>query len=50
MDGDRSKIVSVYAYLENKSKKNELLIYLPGDVYYAGLEEKFGNEIPVSSF
>lgn len=49
-DGDRSKIVSVYAYLENKSKKNELLIYLPGDVYYAGLEEKFGNEIPVSSF
>ncbi len=50
MDGDRSKIVSVYAYLENKSKKNELLIYLPGNVYYAGLEEKFGNEIPVSSF
>jgi hypothetical protein len=49
-DGDRSKIVSVYAYLENKSKKNELLIYLPGNVYYAGLEEKFGNEIPVSSF
>lgn len=48
--GGRSRIVGVYAYLQNRSKKSELLIYLPGQIYYSGLEEKFGNEIPVSSF
>ena len=48
--GEERKIVDVYVYLSNSDKKNELLIYIPSSLYYAGLEEKFGNEIPVSSF
>jgi len=47
--GDR-KITDVYVYLSNSDKRTELLIYIPSSLYYAGLEEKFGNEIPVSSF
>lgn len=48
--GDKKKITDVYVYFENSDKKAELLIYIPSTLYYAGLEEKFGNEIPISSF
>lgn len=48
--GNDKRITDVYGYLVNREKKSDLLIYLPGNVYYGGLEEKFGNEIPVSSF
>lgn len=49
-DGDNRRITDVYVYLTNPDKKTEIVIYIPATVYYAGLEEKFGNEIPVSSF
>ena len=48
--GDKKKITDVYVYFENSDKKAEILIYIPSTLYYAGLEEKFGNEIPISSF
>jgi len=48
--GDKKKITDVYVYFENADKKAEILIYIPSTLYYAGLEEKFGNEIPISSF
>lgn len=44
------KIEDVYVVITNKSKKQSLLIYLPGWLYYTGSEENFGNAIPVSSF
>jgi hypothetical protein len=44
------KIEDVYVVITNKLKKQSLLIYLPGWLYYSGLEENFGNAIPVSSF
>lgn len=49
-EGDSKKVTDVYVYLLNSAKKQELLLYIPGNIYFAGLEEKFGNEIPVSTF
>jgi len=48
--GDKRRITDIYVYLTNSDKKSEIVIYIPATIYYAGLEEKFGNEIPVSSF
>lgn len=49
-DGDHRKVTDVYVYLVNPMKKQELLLYIPGYVYFAGLEDRFGNEIAVSTF
>ncbi|KKP43212.1 hypothetical protein A3K02_02295 [candidate division WS6 bacterium RIFOXYD1_FULL_33_8] len=47
---ESERISRVYLYLENKDKQISILVYLPGWVEYAGLEEDFGNTVPVSSF
>lgn len=49
-EGSDKKVTDVYVYLVNKAKKQELLLYIPGYVYFAGLEDRFGNEIAVSTF
>jgi len=49
-DGNEKKVTDVYVYLVNPAKKQELLLYIPGDIYFAGLEDRFGNEIAVSTF
>ena len=48
-DGDR-KISEVYLFLSNQNKKETILIYVPGWMYFSGLEEDFGNSIALSSF
>ncbi|HKM20394.1 MAG TPA: LytR C-terminal domain-containing protein [Candidatus Dojkabacteria bacterium] len=49
-EGDSKKVTDVYVYLVNPAKKQELLLYIPGEIYFAGLEDRFGNEIAVSTF
>ena len=49
-EGSSKKVTDVYAYLVNPVKQQELLLYIPGNIYFAGLEERFGNEIAVSTF
>lgn len=49
-EGGDKKVTDVYVYLVNPIKKQELLLYIPGYVYFAGLEDRFGNEIAVSTF
>ncbi|MDD4382299.1 MAG: LytR C-terminal domain-containing protein [Candidatus Dojkabacteria bacterium] len=48
-DNDR-KISDTFLLITNTSKGKSLLIYIPGWLYYKGLEENFGNAIPISSF
>lgn len=48
--GSERKITDAYVLITNFSKNKTLLIYLPGWLYYTGLEENFGTAIPVSSF
>lgn len=47
---ENKKVTDVYVYLVNPAKKQELLLYIPGNIYFSGLEERFGNEISVSTF
>lgn len=47
---NQEKIEEVYIYVENVDKEKAILIYVPSWLYYAGLENDFGNAIPVSSF
>lgn len=49
-EGNEKKVTDVYVYLVNPAKKQELLLYIPGNIYFSGLEERFGNEIAVSTF
>lgn len=42
-------ISEVYALLYNKRKNTSLVIYLPGGLYFSGLEENFGSPIAISS-
>ena len=42
-------ISSVYVLLTNKEKGNSIVVYMPGFVYFNGLEENFGSPIPISS-
>jgi len=49
-EGNNKKVTDVYVYLVNPTKKQELLLYIPGEIYFAGLEDRFGNEIAVSTF
>lgn len=48
--GTDEKIASAYLFLYNKNKGESMVIYVPGWLYFAGLEENFGNSISVSSF
>lgn len=48
-DKDR-KINEAYLFLTNASKEESILIYIPGWMYFGGLEENFGNSIALSSF
>lgn len=49
-NGNEKKINEAYLFLTNKNKEESILIYIPGWLYYGGLEENFGNSIAVSSF
>ena len=49
-EGNGRRVTDVYVYLVNSVKKQEMLLYVSGDIYFSGLEERFGNEIAVSSF
>ena len=44
------RISEVYLFLNNKEKGKSLLVYIPSWLYSTGLEENFGNAIPISSF
>lgn len=48
--GSDRKISEIYLFLTNPSKKESILIYVPGWTYFSGLEEDFGNSIALSSF
>lgn len=47
--GEKRKIVDVYIFITNKKKESSLLIYIPGSLYFNGLEEDFGSSISISS-
>lgn len=47
--GEKRKISHAYLYVENSKKKNGMLVYIPSNLYFNGLEEEFGNKIPISS-
>ncbi|HAM96883.1 TPA: hypothetical protein DCP76_03755 [Patescibacteria group bacterium] len=47
---EAKKISEAYLFLTNKNKEESILIYIPGWIYYGGLEEDFGNSVAVSSF
>lgn len=44
------KISGAYLFITNSQKNESILVYLPGWLYFGGLEADFGNSIPVSSF
>ena len=44
------RISDVYLFLNNEEKGKSLLVYIPSWLYFTGLEENFGNAIPISSF
>jgi hypothetical protein len=48
-EGEDSSITDVYVLLTNHSKGNSVVIYIPGYMYFRGLEEDFGSPIPISS-
>ncbi len=48
-EGENKTISSVYVLLTNKDKGNSIVVYMPGFVYFNGLEEDFGSPISVSS-
>ena len=43
------RISDVYVLFENKRKGISLLVYVPGNMYFDGLEEEFGSSISISS-
>jgi hypothetical protein len=47
--GDDRKISEVYVFFENRSKGISFLVYLPGRIYFSGLEGEFGSPISISS-
>ncbi len=49
-EGADAKISSAYVFMYNKTKSESMVIYVPGWMYFAGLEENFGNSVSVSSF
>ncbi len=49
-NGQEKRINEAYLFLTNKNKEESILIYIPGWMYYGGLEEDFGNSLAVSSF
>ena len=49
-NGKDRKISEAYLFSTNGNKKESILIYIPGWMYFGGLEENFGNSIALSSF
>lgn len=49
-NGAEQKISEIFLFLTNQNKKESILIYVPGWMYFLGLEEDFGNSIALSSF
>lgn len=47
---ESQKIKSVLLEVYNKDKENVIYIYIPGWLYFGGLQEDFGNAVPVASF
>jgi hypothetical protein len=47
--GDERAISDIYVFLNNKEKENSVVIYIPGTLYFNGLEGEFGSPIPMSS-
>jgi hypothetical protein len=47
--GDKRAISDIYIFLNNSRKENSAVIYIPGVVYFSGLEGEFGSPIPISS-
>lgn len=47
--GAQRGISDVYVFLHNERKENSVVIYLPGSLYFSGLEDDFGSPIPISS-
>lgn len=47
--GAQRGITDVYVLLHNQRKENAIVIYIPGMLYFGGLEEDFGSPIPISS-
>ena len=47
--GGESVVSDVYVFLNNTRKENSIVIYLPGSLYFNGLEGDFGSSIPISS-
>ncbi|MHC1716970.1 MAG: LytR C-terminal domain-containing protein [Candidatus Dojkabacteria bacterium] len=47
--GEKRRIAEAYLLLENNKKNISMVIYLPGDIYFRGVEEDFGSSIPISS-
>lgn len=48
--GKDKKIKEAYLFITNENKKESILIYIPGWIYFGGLEGDFGNSIALSSF
>jgi hypothetical protein len=46
---DKRAISDVYVFLNNVRKSNSILIYIPGTMFFNGLEGDFGSPIPISS-
>lgn len=49
-DDDKQKITGILLEVFNKEKNSVAYIYIPGWLYFGGLQEDFGNAVPVSSF
>jgi hypothetical protein len=47
--GEKRSISDVYVFLHNSRKENAIVIYMPGAVYFKGLEGDFGSPLPISS-
>ena len=47
--GGESVVSDVYVFLNNARKENSVVIYIPGSLYFTGLEGDFGSSIPISS-
>lgn len=47
--GTQRGISDVYVLLNNEKKENSMVLYIPGSLYFIGLEDDFGRSIPISS-
>lgn len=47
--GEKRRISDVFLLFSNSEKDISLVTYVPGDIYFSGLEENFGAPIQISS-